>query len=106
MAFDEERKFRNALEHIALVCLYVLLGKDGKLDELISERIADIIAKGVMYQARITAWSIKVQAGPGREFDDLQILKNGEIVDVLEEANGYARIGTRQWLNMRWLKRV
>lgn len=50
---------------------------------------------------KITAWSLYIRKGPGKENAAVGTYKKNEIVNILEEKNGWGRTN-RGWISLKW----
>lgn len=50
-------------------------------------------------KGKVTASRLNVRKGPSTDFDKVDKLSNGDIVDILEEKDGWFRIGTDKWIS-------
>ena len=64
----------------------------------------------VIYQAEVTTKSggLNIRSGPGEQYSVIGRMAKGEIVDVLEEQDGWAHIidGKEGWSSMTYLTRI
>jgi CHAP domain./Bacterial SH3 domain. len=52
-------------------------------------------------KVKITAWSLYIRKGPGKENAAIGTYKKNEIVNILEEKNGWGRTN-RGWISLKW----
>jgi uncharacterized protein YgiM (DUF1202 family) len=54
----------------------------------------------------IATETVYIRSGPGKGNASVGILKNGDVVHVLNCQQGWASIGPNQWVNSRYLSKV
>lgn len=54
-------------------------------------------------KATIIAWSLYIRKGPGKENPAIGTYKKNEIVNILEEKNGWGRTD-KGWISLKWTK--
>ncbi len=59
-----------------------------------------------IYSAKVTAYALNVRKGPGLNYDPIGHRLAGDIVEVYETSNGWARIGEGQWVSLNWIVRI
>lgn len=77
------------LQHIALFIILSLLITVG----------ATSVAAQSDETGTVTAYALNVRAGPGVDFDRVDLLRRGDTVTILEEQNGWYRIGENRWVS-------
>lgn len=59
-----------------------------------------------IYSAKVTAFALNVRKGPGLNYDPIGHRLAGDIVEVYETSNGWARIGESEWVSLNWIVRI
>lgn len=54
----------------------------------------------------VTANALSVRGGPGMEFVRLRYLSYGDMVEKLDEVNGWAMIKPGEWVSMEFMRKV
>ena len=57
-------------------------------------------------KGKVTASRLNVRKGPSTDFDKVDKLSNGDIVDILEEKDGWFRIGTDKWVSGDYIEEM
>lgn len=52
------------------------------------------------YKITITINALNVRTGPGSTYQSIRIIKKGSVHKVLEEHDGWGRIGENAWINL------
>jgi len=54
-------------------------------------------AEEILFKARCVCTALNVREGPSIAYKKIDLLKNGEVVNVYEEGNNWFRIGEKKW---------
>lgn len=65
-------------------------------------------ARNLPYKITITINALNVRTGPGSTYQSIRIIKKGSVHKVLEERDGWGRIGENAWINLsdRFVQKV
>lgn len=101
VTFDEEKAADPIVEPMEPIEAEV--GEENELEDVTVPEVTPTVTTetaNLPYKITITINALNVRTGPGSTYQSIRIIKKGSVHKVLEECDGWGRIGENAWINL------
>jgi len=67
---------------------------------------SSVIGPGQLQSVRITASFLNIRSGPGTQYPMVGSLKQGDVVQIYREYDGWGEIGDQKWISLSYTERI